>query len=252
MPNVTIKDLLEAGAHFGHQTRRWNPKMKKYIFMARNKIHIIDLQHTLRALEKAGETVRQVVMKGESVLFVGTKKQAIDIIEEEASRCSMFYVTNRWLGGMLTNFQTIKMSVRRLRTLERMREDGSIENLTKKERAKLEKEAQRLDKTFIGIKEMHRLPGAVFVVDTKKEVIAVHEAKRLGIPVIGLVDTNCDPDEVDIPIPSNDDALRSIRVFTHYIADVVIEMKKTVPEVSAPQGTGPSAEAQPAPAAQNS
>jgi small subunit ribosomal protein S2 len=252
MPNVTIKDLLEAGAHFGHQTRRWNPKMKKYIFMARNKIHIIDLQHTLAALEKTRDIVRQVVLKGDSVLFVGTKKQAIDIVEEEARRCGMFYVTNRWLGGMLTNFQTIKMSVRRLRTLERMREDGSLENLTKKERAKLEKEAQRLDKTFVGIKEMHRLPGVVFVVDTKKEVIAVHEARRLEVPVIGLVDTNCDPDEVDIPIPSNDDAIRSIRLFSHFISDVVLETKSAAPEVTAPRGAGPSVESQPAPAAQNS
>jgi small subunit ribosomal protein S2 len=192
------------------------------------------------------------VTKGEAVLFVGTKKQAVGIIEEEARRCGMFHVTNRWLGGMLTNFQTIKMSVRRLRTLERMREDGSLENLTKKERARIEKEILRLEKTFSGIKEMHRLPGAVFVVDTKKEAIAVHEARRLSIPVIGLVDTNCDPDEVDVPIPSNDDAIRSIRIFARYLGDVVLEARNAAPETTAPTGAGPGAEPQPAPAVQNS
>jgi small subunit ribosomal protein S2 len=238
MAEVTIHDLLEAGAHFGHQTRRWNPKMKKYIFMERNGIHIIDLQYTLKALARARDVVQEVVRAGESVLFVGTKKQAVEIIEEEARRCGMFYVTHRWLGGLLTNFQTIKMSVRRLRTLERMREDGSLEALTKKEAAKLEKEYQRLEKTFVGIKEMHRLPGAVYVVDTKKEAIAVHEAKRLGIPCIGLVDTNADPDEVSVPIPANDDAIRSIRLFTRFISDAILEAKAAAPEATVPAAGG--------------
>ncbi|MBU1702761.1 MAG: 30S ribosomal protein S2 [Candidatus Eisenbacteria bacterium] len=232
MQQITIKDLLDAGVHFGHQTRRWNPKMKKYIFMERNRIHIIDLQFTMKAMEQAGELVQRAVSAGGSVLFVGTKKQAVDIIEEEARRCGMFFVTTRWLGGMLTNFQTIKMSVRRLRTLERMREDGSLQTLTKKEASKLEKEYLKLEKTFSGVKEMHRLPGAIFVVDTKKEAIAVHEAKRLEIPVIGLVDTNSDPDEIDYPIPANDDALRSIRLFARYIGDTILESKAVAPHAA--------------------
>ncbi|MBD3333996.1 MAG: 30S ribosomal protein S2 [Candidatus Eisenbacteria bacterium] len=251
MLNVTINDLLEAGAHFGHQTRRWNPKMKKFIFMERNKIHIIDLQQTLKSMEAARDIVQNAVRRGDAVLFVGTKKQAIDIIDEEARRCGMYFVTERWLGGMLTNFQTIKMSVRRLRNLERMREDGRLQSLTKKEAAKLEKEYQRLEKTFSGIKEMHRLPGAVFVVDTKKEAIAVHEARRLDIPVIGLVDTNCDPDEVTCPIPSNDDALRTIRLITRYIGEAVLEAKAAAPQATAPE-TGTEAETPAAAAAERS
>jgi small subunit ribosomal protein S2 len=234
MATITMRELLEAGVHFGHQTRRWNPKMKPFIFIERNGIHIIDLQKTLQAAEKAREAVIRVTRAGESVLFVGTKKQAQAVMSEEARRCANFYVTERWLGGMLTNFQTIKMSIRYLRSLERMRDDGTFEKLSKKEVARLEKERAQLEKIFSGIKEMNRLPGLMFVVDTKKEKIAVAEARRLAIPVLGVVDTNCDPDEVDYPIPGNDDAIRSIRLFARFIGDTVLETR-----TSAPQGAEP-------------
>jgi small subunit ribosomal protein S2 len=229
MAQITMRELLEAGVHFGHQTRRWNPKMKPFIFIERNGIHILDLQKTLNAVEKAREAVVKVTRAGDSILFVGTKKQAQAVMAEEARRCGNFYVTERWLGGMLTNFQTIKMSIRYLRSLERMRDDGTFEKLSKKEVSRLEKERAQLEKIFSGIKEMNRLPGLMFVVDTKKEKIAVAEARRLGIPVLGVVDTNCDPDEVNFPIPGNDDAIRSIRLFARYIGDTVLETRTAVP-----------------------
>ncbi len=225
MSSVTMKDLLEAGVHFGHQTRRWNPKMKKYIFLERNGIHVIDLQKTQKCAEAARTAVVKAAKNNDSVLFVGTKKQAKDVMREEAARCGNFHVSERWLGGMLTNFQTIKMSIRFLRSLERMREDGTFEKLSKKEVARLEKQRVKLERNFSGIKEMNRLPGVLFVVDTKRERIAVLEAKRLGIPVIGLVDTNCDPEEVDFAIPGNDDAIRSIRLFARIVSDAVLETK---------------------------
>jgi small subunit ribosomal protein S2 len=228
MSEVAMKDLLEAGVHFGHQTRRWNPKMKKYIFLERNGIHIVDLQKTLKCLEAAIEAVRKATREGNSILFVGTKKQAKDVIREESTRCKNFHVSERWLGGMLTNFQTIKMSIRYLRSLERMRDDGTFEKLSKKEVSRLEKQRVKLERNFSGIKEMNRLPALAFVVDTKRERIAVFEAKRLGIPVIGIVDTNADPDEVDFPIPGNDDAIRSIRLFARAISDTVIETQNEV------------------------
>jgi small subunit ribosomal protein S2 len=225
MPILEMKELLEAGVHFGHQTRRWNPKMKSYIFMERNGIHIIDLQKTVKCAEAARDAVVKVGRNNDSILFVGTKKQARDVMQEEAARCHNFYVNERWLGGMLTNFQTIKMSIRYLRSLERMREDGTFEKITKKEVSRLEKQRTKLEKNFTGIKEMNRLPGLLFVVDTKRERIAVLEAKRLGIPVIGMVDTNCDPEEVDFPIPGNDDAIRSIRLFARLVSDTLIEAR---------------------------
>jgi small subunit ribosomal protein S2 len=225
MASITMRELLESGVHFGHQTRRWNPKMKPYIFIERNGIHIIDLQKTLNMVDKAREAVVRVTKNGDSILFVGTKKQAQAVMMEEARRCGNFYVTERWLGGMLTNFQTIKMSIRYLRSLERMRDDGTFEKLSKKEVSRLDKSRSQLEKIFSGIKEMNRLPGLMFMVDTKKEKIAVAEARRLGIPVLGVVDTNCDPDEVNYPIPGNDDAIRSIRLFARFVADTVLETR---------------------------
>ena len=229
----TIRDLLEAGVHFGHQTRRWNPRMKPYIFIERNGIHIIDLQKTLESLEVARKAIFDLTRAGESVLFVGTKKQAQPVLVEEAVRCGNFHVTERWLGGLLTNFQTIKMSIRYLRSLERMRDDGTFEKLSKKEVARLEKERNRLEKIFSGIKEMNRLPGLMFVVDTKKEKIAVAEANRLGIPVLGICDTNADPNEVQYPIPGNDDAIRSIRLFSRFVGDTVLAAKAARPAQAA-------------------
>lgn len=223
---VTIKDLLEAGVHFGHQTKRWNPKMKKFIFTARSGIYIIDLQKTLRCIEIACQKVKEVVAGNQSLLFVGTKKQASEVVREEALRCGAFYVTERWLGGMLTNFKTIRLNVKRLKDLERMREDGTFDKLTKKEVLKLEKEMAKLEKVLGGIKEMSRLPGLLFVVDTKKERIAVAEANKLGIPIIAIIDTNSDPDPIDFPIAANDDAIKSIKVITHQIAEAALEAQK--------------------------
>jgi len=225
MATITMRELLEAGVHFGHQTRRWNPKMKPYIFMERNKIHIVDLQKTMEAVDKARPMVSQIAKVGDGILFVGTKKQAQSVMAEEARRCGNYFVTERWLGGMLTNFQTIKMSIRYLRSLERMRDDGTFEKLSKKEVIRLEKKRLQLEKIFSGIKEMNRLPGLMFVVDTKKEQIAVAEARRLGIPVLGVVDTNCDPEDVTLAIPGNDDAIRSIRLFARFVADTAIEAR---------------------------
>jgi len=227
---VTMKDLLEAGVHFGHQTRRWNPQMKKFIFMERNGIYIIDLQKTLKCVQDARAALERVVRAGGHVLFVGTKKQAKPIVVEEAARSGKFHVTERWLGGMLTNFKTIRSSIKRLHDLDRMATDGTFEKLAKKEVSRLSRERERLEFSFAGIKEMPGLPAAVFIVDTKKEKIAVSEANRLGIPIIGVVDTNCDPTVINFPIPGNDDAIRSIRLFTRMVADTVIEARATALE----------------------
>jgi small subunit ribosomal protein S2 len=223
MSNITMKELLEAGVHFGHQTKRWNPKMKPYIFGARNGIYIIDLQKTVRLFKNAYSFVRDTAQAGETFLFVGTKKQAQDSIAEEAQRCNMFYVNQRWLGGMLTNFATVRQSIDRLKRLDAMFADGSIEGYTKKEILTFEKQRQKLEKTLGGIKGMNKLPGAIFVIDPKNEAIAVCEAKRLGIPVVSVVDTNCDPDPIDYLIPGNDDAIRAIRLLASKMADAIIE-----------------------------
>jgi len=226
MSNVTMKELLEAGVHFGHETKRWDPKMKPYIFGARNGIYIIDLQKTVQLFKEAYQFIKEVASRGEYILFVGTKKQAQETIVEQANRCGMFYVNHRWLGGMLTNFQTIKRSIDRLNKLEAMKNEEIYNLLPKKEGLELEKERARLEKFLGGIKNMNRLPGAVFVVDPKKEKIAVHEARKIGIPSIGIVDTNCDPDDVDYVVPGNDDAIRAIQLFATKIADAVIEGKQ--------------------------
>jgi small subunit ribosomal protein S2 len=219
---LNMKELLEAGVHFGHQTRRWNPKMKQYIFGSRNGIHIIDLQKTVKLFNEISEFVTRTVADGYSVLFVGTKKQAHDAVIEESERCGMYHVINRWLGGTLTNFQTIKKSIARLKELESMKLDGSINRYTKKEALKMEKEMLKLQRNIGGIKDMDDLPGAIFIVDPKREHIAVQEVKRLGIPVIAITDTNCDPDDIDYIIPGNDDAIRSIRLLCSKIADACI------------------------------
>jgi small subunit ribosomal protein S2 len=220
---INMKELLEAGVHFGHQTRRWNPKMKPYIFGARNGIHIIDLQKTVRLFKATYEFIVRTVSEGYPVLFVGTKKQGHDSIVEESERCGMFFIVNRWLGGTLTNFQTIKKSIKRLKDIERMKEDGSINRYTKKEILKMEKELFKLERNLGGIKDMDELPGAIFVVDPKREKIAVKEGRKLGIPVIAIADSNCDPDEIDFILPGNDDAIRAIRLFCSKIADACIE-----------------------------
>jgi small subunit ribosomal protein S2 len=233
---IAMKDLLEAGVHFGHQTKRWNPKMKEYIFGERNGIYIIDLGKTVKLFREAEDLVTSIASEGRTILFVGTKRQAQDVIAEEAQRCAMFYVNERWLGGLLTNFATIQRSLGRLRDLETMATDGRYDTLSKKEIARNEKERRKLQKNLEGIRGMSRLPDAVFVVDTRKEKIAVDEARKLKIPVIGIVDTNCDPDEVDYVIPGNDDALRAIRLFASKIADAVMagrDMKQSVDAESA-------------------
>ena len=223
MPAISMKELLEAGVHFGHQTKRWNPKMKEYIFGERNGIHIIDLQKTLKMFKEAAQFVTELAAANKILLFVGTKRQAQEAVAEEAKRCAMFYVNQRWLGGLLTNFVTIQKSIKRLKDLEAMSQDGRYDLLPKKEVIKLERERKHLEQNLAGIKEMPRLPDSLFVVDSHKEEIAVREARRLGIPVAGVVDTNCDPDLVLYPIPGNDDALRAIRLFTAKIADAVLE-----------------------------
>jgi small subunit ribosomal protein S2 len=223
MSSITMKELLEAGVHFGHQTKRWNPKMKPYIFGARNGIYIIDLQKTVRLFKNSYNFIRETAQAGETILFVGTKKQAQDSIAEEAQRCNMFYVNQRWLGGMLTNFATVRQSIDRLKRLDAMVADGSIAGYTKKEILSLEKQRQKLEKSLGGIKGMNKLPGAIFVVDPKNETIAVSEAKKLGIPVVAVVDTNCDPDPIDYIIPGNDDAIRALRLLSSKIADAIIE-----------------------------
>ena len=223
MAVVSMKELLESGVHFGHQTRRWNPKMKKYIFTERNGIYILDLQKTLKQIEEAYKVIRTASEAGQSVLFVGTKQQAKDVVKHEAERCEMFHVTERWLGGMLTNYQTIRQSVRRLESLDKMSQDSTYERLTKKEVIRLERERGKLQQSLGGIRDMGKLPGLVFVVDVKKERIAVAEAHRLEVPVVAIVDTNCNPDEVDLAIPANDDAIRSITLITKLMADAVLE-----------------------------
>ena len=223
MEELAIKDLLEAGVHFGHQTRRWNPKMKKFIFTERNDIYIIDLKKTLELINKACESIRSIVAKGDSVLFVGTKPQASPIIKEAAERSGQFYVVNRWLGGMLTNYRTIRQSVKRLEHFERMSTDGTYELITKKEILSTEKHKNKLLQLLGGIREMNKIPGLLIVIDTKRENIAVKEANKLGIPICAIIDTNCDPDMIDYPIPGNDDAIRSIRIILSKITDAVLE-----------------------------
>jgi small subunit ribosomal protein S2 len=223
MSVISMKQLLEAGVHFGHQTRRWNPKMAPYIFTERNGIYIIDLQKTVKKVEDAYNFVRQVAEEGQSVLFVGTKKQAQEAVKEEAGRCEMFYVNERWLGGMLTNFQTIQKRISRLRELETMEAEGIFDVLPKKEVIALRHEMERLQKFLGGIKNMDKLPGALFIIDPRKERIAVAEARKLGLPIVAIVDTNCDPDEVDYIIPGNDDAIRAVKLLTGKMADAVLE-----------------------------
>lgn len=225
MGDVTLKELLEAGVHFGHQTKRWNPKMKPYIFMEKNGIHIIDLQKTLESAERAREVIRKAVEKGQDVLFLGTKPQAKNAMREQAVRCGMPYVTERWLGGTLTNFNTIRKSLDKLEYLEKIETDGRIEQFSKKEALKLGKEKEKLLKSLGGIRSMTSIPALLFVVDTKKEINAVREAKKLGIPIVGLIDTNADPTEVDYPIPANDDAMRAINLFCKMVADACLEGK---------------------------
>jgi len=229
MAETQIRDLLEAGVHFGHQSSRWNPKMRRYIFAARNGIHIIDLKKTMTALEQAQKAARDVTLRGERVLFVCTKRQLRPIIEQEAQRCGSFYVTERWLGGMLTNFTTIRKQIRRLKELERGIEEGAYEFYTKKEQLLLQREKDKLAKYLAGVKEMGRPPGALFVVDAKKEMIAVREANKLATPVIAIADTNADPDAIDYPIPGNDDAIRSVQLITGAIADAIEQARRELP-----------------------
>ncbi|MGH7725567.1 MAG: 30S ribosomal protein S2 [Candidatus Eiseniibacteriota bacterium] len=223
MNEITMKDLLEAGVHFGHQTRRWNPKMKKFIFIERNGIYIIDLQKTLKCLNEARDAIVRTVQQGGHILFVGTKRQAKTVITEEAARGGQFYVVERWLGGMLTNFKTVKMSLKRLKELDRMADDGTFDRLSKREVSRLSRERAKLEHALSGIKEMNALPRLLFIIDTKKEKIAVAEANRLGLPIVGIVDTNCDPDVIQYPIPGNDDAIRAIRLFSRMVSDAVLE-----------------------------
>lgn len=230
MAHITIKDLLEAGVHFGHQTRRWNPKMKKYIFGARNGIYIIDLQQTVQLFNKAYDFIADTAAQGKSILFVGTKKQARESVYEEANRAETYYVQNRWLGGMLTNFQTIKNNISRFHFLNSIENDGTMENYPKKEQAKMMKEKVKLEFDIGGISNMKSLPGAMFVIDPKNENIAVREARKLGIPIVGIVDTNCDPDDVDLVVPGNDDAIRAIRLFSSRIAEAFIEGRQRYEE----------------------
>ncbi|MEW5852567.1 MAG: 30S ribosomal protein S2 [Myxococcota bacterium] len=236
MSAITMQQMLEAGAHFGHQTRRWNPKMKPYIWGARNGIYIIDLRQTLGMFRNALQFLTNTTARGEKVLFIGTKKQAQEPIAEEAQRAGQFFVHNRWLGGMLTNFKTIKGSIDRLKQIDKMATDGTFERLPKKEVLKLTREKTKLEKNLLGIKEMNRLPGAVFVIDPKKEHIAVEEARRLGIPIVGLVDTNCDPEGIEYVIPANDDAIRSIRLFTSKVAEACMEGAAVWAEKQAARG----------------
>ena len=240
MTPITIEQLLEAGVHFGHQTKRWNPKMKPFIFCEKSGIYVIDLSKTAKLFGKAEAFVNELAAAGQTILFVGTKRQAQDLVREEAQRCGMFFVNQRWLGGLLTNFMTIQRSITRLRDLEAMEEDGRYETMSKKEIARAEKERRKLHKNLDGIRGMTRLPDAMFVVDTQREKIAVDEARKLKIPVIGIVDTNCDPDDVDYVIPGNDDTLRSIRLFLNRVSDAVIA-GRGLREAAEPSGTGTAA-----------
>ncbi len=243
MSVVSMKQLLEAGVHFGHQTRRWNPKMAEYIFTERNGIYIIDLQKTVKKLEEAYMFVRDIAAEGDEILFVGTKKQAQDSIKEEAQRCGMPYVNARWLGGMLTNFSTIKRRIKRLAQLQAMKADGTFDILPKKEAAKLDLEIEKLEKFMGGITEMKKQPAAMFIVDPRKERIAVAEAKKLGIPIIAIVDTNCDPDEIDYVIPGNDDAIRAVKLIAGAMADAVIEGRQGMQGAAAVEEEAPAEEA---------
>jgi len=249
---ISMKQLLEAGVHFGHQTRRWNPKMAQFIFTERNGIYIIDLQKTVKKVDEAYNYARSVVEGGEAILFVGTKKQAQDAIKEEAERCGMYFVSQRWLGGTLTNFKTIRSRIDRLRKIEQMEQDGSFESLPKKEVLDLQKERERLEKFLGGIRNMHKLPGAVFIVDPRKERIAVAEARKLQIPIIGIVDTNCDPDEIDYVIPGNDDAIRAVKLLAGKIADAVLEAKQGEQLTDTPSADAATATAAPSEAVENS
>ena len=244
MSVITIKQLLEAGVHFGHHTRRWNPKMQEYIYTERNGIYIIDLQKTVKKFEEAYMYVRELSAENKSVLFVGTKKQAADAIKEEAERCGMYYVNVRWPGGMMTNFKTIKKSINRLNTLTKMAEDGTFDMLPKKEAAARQKEMTDLERNYGGIKNMNELPAAIFVIDTKKEANAVKEAKKLGIPVIAIVDTNCDPDDADYIIPGNDDAIRAIKLISSVLADAVIEGRQGAESADVEADAAETAEAE--------
>jgi small subunit ribosomal protein S2 len=235
MPRVNIETLLAAGSHFGHLTRRWNPKMKEYIFMERNGIHIIDLKKSQVKIDEACEAIKKIAADGDDILFVGTKKQAKEIVKGEAKRCGMFYITDRWLGGTLTNFGTIRKSIKHMKNLEKMSTDGTYENISKKEILTIEREKEKMKKVLDGIEEMKRLPGVVFVVDTKKEQIAVNEARKLNIPIIAIVDTNADPTIIDYPIPANDDAAKSISIISRIIADAVVEGSQRVKERKAEQ-----------------
>ncbi|MFS0656301.1 30S ribosomal protein S2 [Bacillus sp. 179-C3.3 HS] len=226
MSVISMKQLLEAGVHFGHQTRRWNPKMKRYIFTERNGIYIIDLQKTVKKVEEAYNFTKNLAADGGKILFVGTKKQAQDSVKEEAIRSGMFYVNQRWLGGTLTNFETIQKRIKRLKDIEKMQENGTFDVLPKKEVVQLNKELERLEKFLGGIKEMKSLPDALFIIDPRKERIAVAEARKLNIPIIGIVDTNCDPDEIDVVIPANDDAIRAVKLLTAKMADAILESKQ--------------------------
>jgi small subunit ribosomal protein S2 len=245
--SVTMKELLEAGVHFGHQVRRWNPKMKEYIFGERNGIYIIDLQKTQRMFREAIGFVTNVIAedRGKTILFVGTKRQAQDAIREESERCGQYYVNQRWLGGLLTNFQTVQKSIKRLKDLEAMQTDGRYEKLTKKERIKLDRERESLNKNLSGIKSMSRLPDAVFIIDVRKEEIAVAEANRLGIPIVAVVDTNCSPEGIDYVIPGNDDALRAVRLFASRIADAILEGQQIATEGGVAQAEGETGEGVP-------
>jgi len=258
LSSVSIKELMEAGVHFGHQTMRWNPKMKPYIFGKRNGIYIIDLQKTQRLFHEATAEIARLAAEGRTFLFLGTKRQAQESVAEEATRCGMYYVNQRWLGGLLTNFQTIKKSIHKLRELDRQFAEGYAHHLTKKEQAKLDRARQKLEKTFSGIRDMNQLPDMLFVIDPAKEKIAVDEARKLGIPIVGVVDTDCDPERVDHPIPGNDDAIRAIRLFSSKVADSILEgqnllqsrQPEEAPERSAPGTPGGGAKppvADPAP-----
>jgi len=228
MLKTSLEDLLKSGVHFGHLTRRWNPKMKPYIFMERNGIHIIDLQKTMQNLEKAYNVLKEIAATGDPILFVGTKNQAKEILQSEAIRCEMPYIVERWLGGTLTNFSTIKKSIRHLENLEKMNLDGTIEKLTKKERLHIDREIEKMKKVFIGIQDMKKIPSAIFIVDIKKEEIAVKEARKLNIPIFALVDTNCDPDLIDYPIPGNDDSTKSVTIISKIVADAILEGRESI------------------------
>jgi len=244
MAGLTMKELLEAGVHFGHQTKRWNPKMQKYIFGERNGIYIIDLQKTLKKFREAYAFVRDLAAGGGTMLFIGTKKQAQDTVFDEATRCGMFYVNQRWLGGTLTNFQTIRKSIARLKKIEEMKEAGEYERLPKKEALELDRERQKLEKALVGIKAMEQLPSSVFIIDPRKERIAVAEAQRLGIPIVAIVDTNCDPTGIDYPVPGNDDAIRAVRLITSRIADAILEGRGTLAKDEAEEAAAQEAPAE--------